>query len=61
MEIELPGITKEEIDVVAKGTDLHLRVRDGRRSISLPETLVGRSIEKLRLRGGVLEIQFGEG
>jgi arsenite-transporting ATPase len=61
MEIELPGVTKEEIDVVAKGADLHLRVRDGRRSISLPETLAGRPIEKLRLRGGVLEIFFGEG
>jgi arsenite-transporting ATPase len=61
MEIDLPGITKEEIDVVAKGADLHLRVRDGRRSISLPESLVGRPIKKVRLRPPVLEIQFGDG
>lgn len=59
MEIDLPGIAKEEIEVFAKGTDLHLRVRDGRRSISLPETLVGRPIEKVRLRESVLEILFG--
>jgi arsenite-transporting ATPase len=61
MEIDLPGITKEEISVAAKGLDLHLRVRDGRRSISLPETLVGRSIEKVRLREPILEIHFGDG
>jgi arsenite-transporting ATPase len=61
MEIDLPGITKEEISVAAKGSDLHLRVRDGRRSISLPETLVGRSIEKVRLREPILEIHFGDG
>ena len=61
MEIDLPGITKEEIEVFAKGADLHLRVRDGRRSISLPETLAGRAIEKVRLREPVLEILFRDG
>ena len=61
MEIDLPGISKEEIEVFSKGADLHLRVRDGRRSISLPESLVGRGVEKVRLRGSVLEIIFGDG
>ncbi|MBC8186970.1 MAG: ArsA family ATPase [Proteobacteria bacterium] len=61
MEIDLPGMTKEEIEVSAKGADLHLRVRDGRRSISLPESLVGRPIEKVRLREPVLEVHFGDG
>ncbi len=61
MEIDLPGIAKEEIEVLAKGTDLHLRVRDGRRSISLPDSLIGRPIEKVRLRETVLEILFGDG
>ncbi len=60
MEIDLPGITKEEIEVIARGPDLHLRVRDGRRSISLPESLIGRRIEHVRLREPVLEILFGE-
>lgn len=60
MEIDLPGIAKEEIEVFAKGSDLHLRVRDTRRSISLPESLVGRPIEKVRLREPVLEISFGD-
>jgi arsenite-transporting ATPase len=61
LEIDLPGVTKEEISVSAKGADLYLKVRDGRRSISLPETLVGRPIEKVRLREPVLEIHFGDG
>jgi arsenite-transporting ATPase len=61
MEIDLPGIAKEEIEVLAKGADLHLRVRDGRRTFSLPESLVGRPIERVRLREPVLEILFGGG
>jgi arsenite-transporting ATPase len=60
MEIDLPGITKEEIEVVAKGSDLHLRVRDGRRTISLPESLIGRPIERVRLREPTLEILFAD-
>ena len=61
LEIDLPGMTKEEISVSAKGSNLHLQVRDSRRSISLPESLVGRSIEKVRLRDPVLELHFGDG
>ena len=61
LEIDLPGIAKEEVEVLLKGTDLHLRVRDGRRSISLPDSLVGRSITQVRLREPVLEILFSEG
>lgn len=60
LEIDLPGMTKEEIEVVAKGADLHLRVRDARRMISLPESLIGKAIEGVRLREPVLEIVFGE-
>ncbi|HPG25547.1 MAG: ArsA family ATPase [Spirochaetaceae bacterium] len=60
LEIDLPGISKEEIDVLARGHDLHLRVRDGRRTISLPDSLAGRPIERVRLQEPVLEIVFGE-
>ena len=59
LEIELPGVTKEEVEVAARGEDLYLRVRDSRRLISLPESVVGRSVERVRLRDGVLEILFG--
>ncbi len=60
MEISLPGMTREEISVSARGADLHLRVRDGRRSISLPQSLVGRSITNIRLREPILEIHFAD-
>lgn len=61
LEIDLPGISKEEIDVVVKGADLHLRVRDGRRSVHLPDSLVGRAVERVRLREPTLEISFTDG
>ncbi len=60
LELDLPGITKEEIEVSAKGSDLHLRVRDARRLIALPESVVGRPIERVRFQEPVLEILFGE-
>lgn len=61
LEIDLPGVAKEDVDVMAKGSDLHVRVRDGRRSIGLPDSLVGRPVERVRLREGRLEIAFGDG
>lgn len=61
LEIDLPGVFKEEIDVVVRGADLHLRVRDGRRSIRLPDSLVGRGVERVRLRDETLEIGFSDG
>lgn len=61
LEIDVPGISKEEIDVLVKGADLHLRVRDSRRSIHLPDSLVGRAIERVRLRPPTLEISFADG
>ncbi|MGB0619468.1 MAG: ArsA family ATPase [Myxococcota bacterium] len=61
LEIDLPGIAKEEIEVLVRGADLHLRVRDGRRSIHLPDSLVGRTVERVRLREPTLEISFADG
>ncbi len=61
LEIDLPGVTKEEIEVLVKGDELHLRVRDARRALALPESLVGRPIERVRLRPPTLEIGFGDG
>ena len=47
------------IDVSVKGLDLDLRVRDGRRSLCLPDSLVGRPVERVRLWAPTLEIFFG--
>jgi len=61
MEIDLPGAQQEEVDVVAAGAELHVRVRDARRRIALPASLEGRAIESARLTEGVLEVSFAPG
>ena len=58
LEIDLPNARKEELEVFAVGDELGVRLRDARRSISLPASLVGRSIEQVRLQDGVLEVAF---
>jgi arsenite-transporting ATPase len=58
LAIQLPGASKEEIDVVATGDELFVRVRDARRRIALPTSLVGREVEETRLDRGCLEVVF---
>jgi arsenite-transporting ATPase len=60
LEIDLPGMNKEEVDLVSTGQELHVRVRDARRRIALPTSLAGQPIESSTLREGVLEVVFGE-
>jgi HSP20 family molecular chaperone IbpA len=40
------------------GAELHVRVRDAQRRISLPDSLVGRTVASARLEGGVLAVIF---
>lgn len=58
LEIALPNVSKEEVEVAVVGVDLHLRVRDARRAIALPDSLVGRPIEGARLRGATLVVTW---
>jgi arsenite-transporting ATPase len=58
LSIALPGATKEEVEVTLAGTDLFVCVRDARRCIALPDSLVGRRVEESRLDRGRLEIVF---
>ncbi|MCU0669186.1 MAG: ArsA family ATPase [Myxococcota bacterium] len=58
LEIALPNVSKEEIEVAVHGADLHLRVRDARRAIALPDSLVGRVIEGAQLRGATLVVTW---
>jgi HSP20 family molecular chaperone IbpA len=58
LQIDLPGASKEEIDVVKAGGDLHVHVRDAQRHIALPASLEGRDIESVELRDGVLCLIF---
>jgi arsenite-transporting ATPase len=58
LEADLPGISKEEIEVTTRGSDLIVRVRNASRWIALPESVRGRPIRKARLHDGVLEVDF---
>jgi len=59
LEIELPNASKEDVDVGVHGGELHVRVRDAHRRISLPDSLAGRPVASARLEGGVLAVVFG--
>jgi arsenite-transporting ATPase len=59
LEADLPGISKEEIEVTTRGSDLIVRVRNASRLIALPASVRGRPIRKARLNDGVLEVDFG--
>ena len=58
LAIDLPNVSKEELEVHVAGDQLGVRVRDARRSIALPASLVGREVESVRLQKGVLEVVF---
>lgn len=58
LEADLPGISKEEIEVTIRGSDLIVRVRNASRWIALPASVRGRPIRKARLHDGVLEVDF---
>ena len=58
LEIDLPNVSKEEIEVTVHGEDLHLRIRDARRVIALPASLVGRRLTSATLRNALLQVRF---
>ena len=59
LEVDLPSISKEEIEVITRGSDLIVQVRNTSRWIALPASVRGRPIRKARLHDGVLEVDFG--
>jgi arsenite-transporting ATPase len=58
LEIDLPGVSKEELAVAVHGEDLHVRVRDALRRVALPASAAGRRLAAATLRRGVLEVRF---
>jgi arsenite-transporting ATPase len=58
LEIDLPHATRDEVDVLACGDELLVRVRDAQRRIALPASVAGRGVAGVRLARGVLEIAF---
>lgn len=58
LEIDLPGASKEEVDVTRSGSEVVVHVRDAFRRIALPASIEGREIDGVQLRDGVLELAF---
>ena len=58
LEVDLPNVSRAEIDVVSAGRDLVVHVRDAHRLISLPDSVSGRELLSVELRDGVLEVAF---
>ncbi len=58
MEIELVNATTDELDVAVRGHLLLVNVRNAQRSIALPDSVLGCSVQSARLTDGVLEVAF---
>jgi HSP20 family molecular chaperone IbpA len=58
LELDLPGVSKEELEVAVRGEELFVRVRDAHRRIALPASVVGRAVAQARLENGVLAVTF---
>ena len=58
LELDLPGAVKEEIDLVERGSEIVVRVRDASRIVALPASVAGRAIERARFEDDVLRIEF---
>jgi arsenite-transporting ATPase len=56
--IDLPGAAADDVEVVGRGEELLVRVRDAQRRISLPASVAGRAIAAVRLADGVLAVDF---
>jgi arsenite-transporting ATPase len=58
LEIDLVHASTDELDLVVRGDQLFVQVRDARRRIALPDSVAGRSITSAKLNEGVLEVVF---
>ncbi|HKJ24331.1 MAG TPA: ArsA family ATPase [Myxococcota bacterium] len=58
LEIDLPGASKEDIELASLGNELAIRVRDARRLVALPASLAGRRVAGTRFEDGTLRVRF---
>ena len=58
LALDLPSVGREEVDVLVRGDELWVAVRDFERRISLPASLVGLGVASAELVEGVLEVEF---
>lgn len=58
LEVDLPNVAREDVRVVAAGSELVIHVRDAQRLVSLPDSVAGRRVESVELESGVLLVSF---
>jgi arsenite-transporting ATPase len=58
LRIDLPGAEARDVEVIGRGDEILVRVRDAQRRVSLPASVAGRPIGAVRLAHGVLAIDF---
>ncbi|NNL87289.1 MAG: hypothetical protein HKP27_16630 [Myxococcales bacterium] len=56
----MPGIPKEEISIASHGRELQVRVREADRWVTLPDSLWGSTVDRIRIEAGILEVEFTE-
>ncbi len=60
LEVDMPFIGREDIDVLRDGHEVYITVGGYRRSFVLPDSLHRREVIGAKLEGGVLRVRFSE-
>lgn len=60
VEVDVPFASREELDVIRRGTELAITVGPYRRSLILPDSLQRRPVTNAALADGRLRIRFGQ-
>jgi arsenite-transporting ATPase len=60
MELDVPFVDKEELDVFRHGNELYVQLGPYRRSFILPDALHRRQVIRAHLDGGTLMVTFGD-
>ena len=58
LEVDMPFVSKEEVDVLRDGHEVFITVGAYRRSFVLPDSLHRREVVGAKLEGGVLRVRF---
>jgi arsenite-transporting ATPase len=58
LEIEMPFVGREDVDLVRDGNEVYITVGGYRRSFVLPDSLHRREVVGAKLQGGVLRVRF---
>ncbi len=58
LELDAPNIARDDVSVAQNGDVLVVHLRDAHRLIALPDSVLGKSVEEVSLRDGVLAVLF---